>query len=337
MIDLTQLAKADIHRHLEGSIRVSTAWDLARTNNQISESMSLADFAARLEIRSPVPLLEALDRFDLFRRPVVGHDAVARITRESIEDAVADHVDALELRFSPFTLARSAGLDVAGVYAAVADGVAQGRARTAIARLGVVVVVSRRRGLDAAWEVVRAVERYGLGFISGLDLASDELRFRTSAFADVARAAVDLGLPLTVHTGEGADAGHVAEALALPGVRRLGHALSIVDDPGLVAEARDRGVVIEVCPTSNVRAGVVASYADHPVTKMRAGGLAVALCSDDPALFGIDLSHEFAVARAHLGFQDADLVASNDVARAALFDAAIPRTHHPNLPRPGTR
>lgn len=318
MKDLHSLPKTDLHRHLEGSIRPVSAWHLARQHGQIDRKVSLETFRAGLVIDAPLPLLEALERFDRCRAPIIGRDAVKRIAREAVLDAAADAVDHLELRFSPFTLARAAGLTIAEVFAAVHQGAVEGQQLSKMA-LALVVVVSRGRGLDAAWEVARAVQSHGAGWIAGADLASDELRHRTAEFADVAKALVEQGLSLTVHTGEGAGPAHVAEALALPGVRRLGHALSLVDDAGLLAEAVSRGLMVEVCPTSNIRAGVVKDLASHPARRMLEAGLDIAICSDDPCLFAIDLSHELALAHKHFGLDIAALTAMQAKAAHAMF------------------
>lgn len=315
---LRALAKTDLHRHLEGSIRPATAWQLARAHGQIDGSVSLARFSAGLVIDAPIPLFDALDRFDRCRAPIIGRAAVERIAREAVQDAVADGVHHLELRFSPFTLARSSGLSVAEVFAAVRQGAATGQESAPI-HVALVVVISRRRGLDAAWQVVRAVTEHGQGWIAGADFASDELRHRTAEFTEVARALVQAGLSLTVHTGEGAGPEHVAEALSLPGVRRLGHALSLVDDAGLMAEVVARGLLVEVCPTSNLRAGVVAHLREHPARRMLAAGVAVAICSDDPALFDVDLSHELALAMEHFGLGIKQLTAMQRLASRAMF------------------
>lgn len=294
------MTQVDLHRHLEGAIRVSTVVDRCR---------SLGLEVPPLEVLEPTPLLAALKRFDGFRLAVQSLDDVDRIFHEAVEDAVAEGLTAVELRFSPWTLARAAGASVAEVVRRVAALPA-----TVELPVSVVVIVSRSRGLDAAWEVVRASEDVE---VAGADFASDEVRVPTRAFREVAEAFVARGLPLTVHTGEGTPASAIREALDLPGVRRLGHALSLIDDPDLVAEVRDREIVVECCPTSNVRVGL-AEYDAHPGPRLSAAGVQVAICTDDPTLFGIDLAHELDVARGW-GWSEAQIAASMALAHRARF------------------
>jgi len=318
-LDLRRFEKTDIHRHLEGCIRPATAWELARGNGLLDPGVDLATFREQLVIAAPIPLFEALDRFDRFRAPIVGHAAINRIVHEAIEDAAADHVTRLELRFSPLTLARSSGVGMGELFELIEASARQASAHFGMVAVSLVVVISRRRGHEGAWQVVQALQSHGRGRIAGVDFASDELRHRSAEFHEVAQALVDLGLPLTVHTGEGVGPEHVAEALALPGVRRLGHALSLVDDPDLIADVIDRHITIEVCPTSNHRAGVLDRLHNHPVRKMAAAGVPFVLCADDPTLFDITLTDELQLARQTLQLTDQTLLSAEERARQAMF------------------
>ncbi len=324
MLDLGCMEKTEIHRHLEGCIRPSTAFELSQDNGLIAVDQDFETFERGLVIRSPIPLLEALDRFDRFRAPIRGRRAVARIVREAIHDAAADNVRRLELRFSPLTLASSSGLSLAELFDIIRQVSPQAAKEAGLLALSWVVVISRRRGLEGAWKVVRAVQHYGTDWIAGVDFASDEARHRTAEFAAVAQTLNNLGLPLTVHTGEGVGPEHVAEALALPGVRRLGHGLSLVQDPQLLAEVVRRQIVVEVCPTSNLRAGVVAHLGQHPLHRMREVGVAVVFCADDPTLFDIELSDELRLLRSEFGLSDDALTHAEERARAAMLVAGTP-------------
>jgi adenosine deaminase len=323
-LDLAALPKVDLHRHLEGSIRPATAIALGQQSGAFAPTLTLAELRGRAVIQEPVDLFEALDRFDLLRRPIQGFAAVERIARECIEDAAADGIICANLRFSPTTLAKSAKLTVQDVFRAVQQGVESALAERPEVAVEVLAIISRRRGVEAAWDVVRELENDANRVVMGVDFASDELRHRTVEFTEVARALSQLGLPLTVHTGEGTDASAVAESLALPGVRRLGHALSLPTDPGLMREVVARGIVVEISLTSNVRTRTVDSYRSHPARAMAEAGVALAFCTDDPALFDIDLTHELKVARDQLGLTDADLVRAQAAARAAFF-GELPR------------
>ncbi len=314
-------SRVDLHRHLEGAIRPATAWELARGVGVFGAEVSLAQFVARAVVSEPAPLLEVLDRFDLFRDPVRGESGVLRIVAEAVADAAAEGVTHLNLRFSPITLAAASRLELGRLFDVVRRGLELAAERHPDVALEPMVVISRRRGVPAAWEAVRQLERHAAGWVVGVDFAADELRHRTAEFTEVAQAVSALGLPLTVHTGEGVDSSAVAEALELPGVRRLGHALSLVDDPGLAREAAARGLLVEVCLTSNVRVQTVPSVREHPVRRMLEAGIRVALCSDDPALFAVTLGHELDLAHRELGWTQELLATTQQWATEAWFGA----------------
>lgn len=316
--------RVDLHRHLEGAIRPRTAWELGRGAGLIGPEVTLEQFIDHAVVRQPAPLLQVLDRFDRFRDPIRGEAGILRIVAEAVADAAAEGVTHLNLRFSPVTLARASGLELRALFETVRQGFERAASTTPRLALEPMVVISRRRGVAAAWDTVRQLDAHAAGWVVGADFAADELRHRTVEFRDVARELCGLGLPLTVHTGEGVDCSAVAEALELPGVRRLGHALSLVDDPGLVREAVARDLLVEVCLTSNVRVQTVSSVEEHPVGRMLAGGVKVALCSDDPALFGIDLEHELTVATQRLGWSSERLAATQAWAAAAWFGVRAP-------------
>lgn len=320
-VDWAHRSKVELHRHLEGCIRPRTAFELGQSSGQVSATESFERFRQTIVVAEPLPLLDVLACFDRVRRPIVGFDAVVRIAREAVEDAAAEHLELCELRFSPLTLAKAAGLSMDETKQAVQQGVDEARAAGAPVEVPLVVVLSRRHGLEAAWELVRHVEQDRGGCYVGVDFASDELRHRTAEFVEVARALAALGLPLTIHTGEGVGPEYVADALQLPNVARLGHALSLAEDPELVAQARDRGIVVEVCPTSTLRTGLAASYAEHPGKALFAAGVRIVICADDPALFDIDLNHELERARDDMGLSDADLERTQQWAREAAFAA----------------
>jgi aminodeoxyfutalosine deaminase len=138
-------------------------------------------------------------------------------------------------------------------------------------------------------------------------------------FVDVLAPLRDAGLPLTAHYGEATGPQFPREAIEALGVRRLGHGVSVADDPSVIALARDRGVALEMCPTSNHRTRAVARLADHPARRLLEQDVPVTINSDDPGLFGIDLTHELEVCRTELGFADEELRRVTENALDASF------------------
>jgi adenosine deaminase len=149
-------------------------------------------------------------------------------------------------------------------------------------------------------------------------MAGDEAGYPPGPFAEAYAIAAAGGLGCSVHAGEWAGPESVRAALDLP-VTRLGHGVRAIEDPGLVAEIAERGIVLECCPTSNVVLGVFESFEAHPLPALRDAGVRVTLASDDPPYFGASVGGEYAVARERFGMSDADLLATTRTAIEASF------------------
>jgi adenosine deaminase len=154
--------------------------------------------------------------------------------------------------------------------------------------------------------------------VVGFNLAGDEAGYPPEPFAPAYGIAHSSGLGCTVHAGEHAGAESVRGALTLP-VTRLSHGVRAAEDPALVETLAERGIVLEICPTSNVATGVYASYEDHPLGALREAGVRVTLASDDPAYFGATIGAEYAVAQRCFGLDEAQLRAVTWTAVAASF------------------
>jgi adenosine deaminase len=144
--------------------------------------------------------------------------------------------------------------------------------------------------------------------VVAIGLAGDEA-YPLAPFAEVLDAARDAGVHLVHHAGETRGAESIREALDVGHAERLGHGFRALEDPALVAELRERGVALEACPTSNVALGLVPSFAEHPLPRLREAGLAVTLSTDIPNLAGVTLSEEYARVAAAFGYDDAELAA----------------------------
>lgn len=196
---------------------------------------------------------------------------------------------------------------------AVLDGLAEGRARYGI-ESRVLLDHSRRRPVERLWRTYELASRHDQ--VIGLGLAGDESH-PLAPFAEVFGAARDAGLHLVHHAGETAGPASIREALDLGHTERLGHGIRVLDDDALVAEVRERGIPLEVCPTSNVLLGLVPSLAEHPLPRLRAAGLTVTINTDGETA----LAEEYSRLREVFGYGDADLA---DLARASIDASFAP-------------
>jgi adenosine deaminase len=320
-VDLRSLPKAELHRHLEGAVRLDTILDVYRdAGDPLPESTS-EELAARAQVRAPMGSLEeVLGFFRVAQGAFRTYESVERISYEAVEDLAADCVRLAELRFSPDFLCSPQGLDWDRAMDAIVAGVERA-ARDHDVAVGLIAIASRSYGMQSAERTVAFALRNRERLV-GFDLADEELSYPPRMYVGVLAPLADAGLPITAHYGESTGPEFPREAIELLDVRRLGHGVSVGQDPTVAALARDREVTLEMCPTSNVRTNAVASIEEHPAHRLLHDGVRVTVNTDDPGLFGIDLTGELTVARDKLGFDEEDLrsVVANAIEASFLDD-----------------
>jgi adenosine deaminase len=314
--------KVDLHRHLEGSLRLETLLDVANIHGI---TLPVApDLSSRVQMHSGDSLTFStfLSKFQMLRLFYRSPEVIARVTREAIADAAEDGVLHLEMRFTPVALARIQEFGLGEVMDWVIESAAQASRDLGIT-VGLIASVNRNESVALAEKVAGlAVERKGRGIV-GLDLAGNEADFPAAPFAGLFRQVRQAGLHALAHAGEWAGPANVREAIELLEVERVAHGVRVMEDPVVVALARERQVPFEVCITSNYQSGVVASLAEHPLPKMLAAGLYVTINTDDPSISQITLSEEYRLAVESLGLNQLQLGERVlAAARAALLPPA---------------
>ena len=326
--DLDALPKAHLHLHFTGSMRHRTLVDLSEQHGlRLPEAL-----------RGPggdgdwvPPLLHATDErgwfrfqrlYDVARACVRGEADMRRIVREAAEDDHAEGSRWLEIQVEPSSYAPFVG----GITPALEIVLDEAAAASRDLGTGVAVVVAAsriRHPLDAR-TLARLAVRYagsGPGTVVGFGLSNDErrgsLRDVAPAF-DIARRG---GLALVPHAGELLGPANVQETLGLLHPDRLGHGVRCVEDPRVLDEVAEAGVVLEVCPGSNVALGVYPDAEQVPLRRLVDAGVPLALGADDPLLFGSRLTAQYALARSASGFDDAALAG---LARTSLTGSTAP-------------
>ena len=300
---LTGLPKANLHLHLTGAMRPAT----------------LRELAARSGLLAPTPLPEGVrheweafqSRYDVARAALRTRADITRVVAEAIADDAADGAAWVEIQVDPTSYAgRLGGLEavVETVVAAAGD------------RAGVVLAASWGRPPEVALEVARLAARYAGRGVVGFGLSNDERLGRVPDFVPASRVAAEAGLLSVPHAGFYEAAWHVRDCVRLLGAARIGHGLTAAADPATVALLAERGVALEICPTSYPPLGVGELDA-LPIRALLDAGLPVALGSDDPLLFGAGLARQYAIARERLGLTDPELAA---LARYSIAASAAP-------------
>jgi adenosine deaminase len=287
---LRRLPKAELHQHLDGALRPQTAVELAA---EVGMSLSLDE--ARQRLVAPVRCRDQADLLSYFDLPVSLLQSAAALRRaaaELVEDMAADGTTYGEIRWAP-RLHMDGGLGVSEVIEAVASGVADAREAAGSSPLiGLIVTAMRSHPPGANVELARRAAAFGPPVV-GFDLAGPEAEYPAPPHAAAFRAAAAAGLGLTAHAGETPGSAHIWEVLEF-GISRVAHGAPAIDDPDLVQSLRERGVTLDMCPTSNVQAALVPDLAAHPVARLHRAGVSVTLSTDDRTVSNTTLSDELA-------------------------------------------
>ncbi|MDP9004829.1 MAG: adenosine deaminase [Verrucomicrobiota bacterium] len=285
----------DLHRHLDGSVRVETILDLAKQHGVKLPGSTVEELRPHVHVTDPQPgLMAFIAKMLWMTRVLADADACRRITRENVEDAKREGIAYLELRFSPFFMAEPHGLDPERVVAAVVEGAAEGAAATGVS-VSLIGILSRHYGVDVAHQELGALLSQRQHLVA-LDLAGDEANFPAPLFTEHFGKARDAGWRITVHAGEAGGPQSVWDAVRLLGAERIGHATRALEDPALADFLLEKRIAIEANLTSNVHTSTVPDLASHPLKQMLAHGLLASINTDDPGVSAIDLPYEFEVA-----------------------------------------
>jgi adenosine deaminase len=249
---------------------------------------------------------------------------VRRISREVVEDAAGEGIEILEVRLSPAFMTRFHPLDWDELLRAVAEGAAAGADGAGSdgggsrMRVGLLLIASRDLGIEAAHRTLDLALAHR-DQVCGFDLAGPEAEYPAELFREVFERAAAEGLPVTVHAGEAGPASEVEAAVTRLHAARIGHGVKAAEDPAVVDLLVERGVVLEMCPTSNWITRAAPSLEEHPCRRLIEAGVKVTLSTDDPAVFGTTLPREFEIARDVWGLGEPELAALDRNARDATF------------------
>ncbi|GAB3267195.1 adenosine deaminase [Kineosporia babensis] len=306
----------DLHRHLEGSLRVATILELAhRDGHHLATADDPEDLlVAKGPLGGLVPYLDKVDvAASAFSRAEDWH----RAAQEAVKDAADDGLDYLELRFSPWFIQQETPLRAEEIIDAIADGVSQASDETGL-RTGLIGILLRDLGPENGVAQVKTLLSRRETFCA-VDLAGNENGFPASGFTEAFALARDAGLHVTVHAGEGAGAQSVWDAVRHLGAERIGHGVRSVEDPALLEHLAKHRITLEVALTSNLHTSTATSYREHPIHRLLAAGVPVSLATDDPRASAITLSGEYLKAREEAGLSEQQLQTIREDADRACF------------------
>jgi adenosine deaminase len=321
-MNVRTLPKVELHCHLEGCFRPDTIREVGRALG-IEVPSDPETFRREWLITEPMQdLALALRKFANIQSVWGSEEAIERLTAEACEDARKQNIRILELRYSPDFIAEGhPQLTFGKIHEAIVRGVE--RDRHPDYAVGLIGIVRKILPDAQAAHTIDFIIENKATFV-GFDFADRDIGFELRRFAPLIDKARNAGLRFTTHCGEDRvpeAAQHIRMAIEELHAERIGHGIYAVQDPQVVEIAKRQQVLFELCPTSNWLTSSVPSIAAHPIRKFMQLGVHCSINSDDPGLFGIDLTNEYEVLQRNLRFTEVEFDRLNDLAAAHSFIA----------------
>lgn len=306
------LPLVELHCHLEGTVAPDVALRLAARHGV--DLAGLIDERGQYRWRTFEEFLSAYDRMaDAIMAPEDYADLTECYYRAMAEKGLIYG----EAFISPDHAIRH-GMSYRTMVEAVSEGAARVEARHEIA-IRLILIAVRHYGVAAAEAVAQLAHSEPHRRVTGFGMGGAEDYLAPKDFARAFAIARDAGLRLTCHAGEMMGAGSVRAVIEDLGVERVGHGVRAIEDPELVALIRERGIVLEVCPGSNIALGVYPDHRAHPVKRLIEAGVQVTLSSDDPPFFATDIRREYETLRDVHDVDEAGLLRLSAIAIKAAF------------------
>ena len=293
---LKSLPKIELHRHLEGAIRIETLVDIAIKYNIPLPSYELDFLRPFVQVTrdDEASSRQFLTKFGFLRQLFVSEEVIRRVAREAVEDAVADNIRYMELRFTPYAQAKLMGFSIQDVVGWITDEIAQTTQDHDIA-VNLIIAVNRHESVEVAAEMIRTAINHAAQGIVGVDLCGNEINHPAAPFIALFEQARAANLGITIHGGEWDGHENVRYAIAEIGADRIGHGVRAVEDSQTLQLSIDSNVFFEVCPTSNLQTGVVTRLENHPLIDLHFLKANVTINTDDPHIHNVTLTDEYAL------------------------------------------
>ncbi|MQA89115.1 MAG: adenosine deaminase [Gemmatimonas sp.] len=300
-----ELPKAELHVHLDGSLRPATLLELTREAGGIPPRDDPKDLRQYMKAPPAGDLIEYLERFEITLAAMQTGEALDRIAYELVEDLAGENVRYAEVRYSPILHTRL-GQSARASLDAVLCGIQRGTREFGM-RAKVILCALRHLSPDVSVEVARLAAAYRDRGVVGFDLAGPERGHPVEQHRSAFALAHEANLGVTIHAGEAEGVESIGHAIHICGAHRIGHGTRLFEDQELLEYVRDFRVPLEVCLLSNVQTGAVRDLGRHPLRQYFDSGLVLSLNTDNRLISGTTLSEEYRRAHSHLALTWADL------------------------------
>ena len=307
MIDeIKKLKKVELHLHLDGSVKIETACELAGVSIDDAKKEMVAQDKCH-------DLTEYLTKFDLPISIMQTKDNLIRIAKDLVDYLEKENVIYAEVRFAPIFHTKE-GLTVSEVIEAVMEGLSSNKQ----VKTNLILCMMRGMDKDTNLKVIEsALEYLGKG-VCAIDLAGDECKYPVSEYEELFEIAKLKNIPFTIHAGEAGDALEVKKAIEM-GATRIGHGVHAIENESVLNFIKENNVLLEVCPTSNIQTDVAEEYKDHPIYQLYKKGVKVSINTDNATVSNISISDEYMKLYENFDFSIDDFKAMNKNAVEGAF------------------
>ena len=314
------MPKIELHRHMEGALRLETLVDIAREHGIEMPEYTVENIRPFVQMmpEEPHTWQNFMAKFQVLRQFFLSEEIIRRITRDTIVDAAQDNIKYFELRFTPKALGQANNYSLHRVVTWVCDTTAEVAVEYDI-EVKLIVSMNRHESLAIADETLHAAIAHRHLGVVGLDLAGIESGHSVYPFRHIFKQAREAGLGITIHAGEWEGPHSVWDAISNIPLDRIGHGIRVLEDYSLVNVVLDRGIMLEVCPSSNVLTGVVKDFYGHPLPRLIANGVRTTLNTDDSSVCDVTLSQEMCRAVAYMPLTLDDLKQQTLTAAKSAF------------------
>lgn len=311
-----KLKKAELHVHLEGTISPELAVKLAKRNKlTLPPGLIAPDGVSYLS----KDFLDFLKVYDTLAAVIKVPQDYYDITFDYLRSNALENAIYIEMMYSPDHAERSSGIPSKEHLAAIQQAIDDAKEQFNIVGR-IINTAVRHFGVDACERVARQAGIDKFPCVTGFGLGGDEAKFPPKLFTKAYQIAADAGLECTVHAGEFDTARGMVEAMEHLPIKRIGHGVNVIHSPDTMAMVKDRGIALEVCPTSNIFLGLFKDMDSHPFPKLYDAGIKVSISSDDPPFMSTTLAQEYQ--RVQESYQYSDKI-MNDITKMAIEAAFV--------------
>lgn len=305
MIDYEKIPKIELHCHLDGSVRIDTASDILNIDEKELEYLMVAKDKCN-------DLNDYLTKFDIPVEVMQTKYALEQVAYDLSIDMVNDGVVYAEIRFAPLKHLKD-GLSVYDVM----ESVFRGLKRTDL-MTNIILCMMRGDSLVDNMKVIDLAHHYLNNGVCAVDLAGAESIYKTEDYEELFNYAKEKNVPFTIHAGEADGVSSIKSAIAF-GAKRIGHGIRIIEDDKLIEEVKEKDILLEICPTSNIQTRVVDNYKEHPIKKLYEIGVSISINTDNRTVSNTTLVKEYRLLHENLDFKEEDFIKINKMALEHAF------------------